>query len=93
MAKKKQPQSGDKTMPSGAPARSSDRKGSRHKPRKMISLLPRHYEALKELARRNQRPIVWEARIAIAKALVEAGLLTQEEADLVQADAGDEGGA
>lgn len=57
------------------------RAGSRHKPRKTISMTPRRYELLKQLAARNKRPINWEARIAIDKALVEAGLLTQEEAD------------
>lgn len=73
-------------MPPGATAEPDARTGSRHKKRKMISLLPRQYDALGVLARRNKRPLVWEARIAINKALVEAGLMTQEEADILEAD-------
>lgn len=69
-------------MPTVAPARA----GSRHKPRKMISLSTRQYEALKEVARRNQRPIVWEARIAINKMLVDAGVMTVEEAAIIDDD-------
>lgn len=76
-------------MPATAtpPQEASDRKsGSRHKPRKMISLSDRTYELLQQLARRNKRPVVWEARIAIHAALVEAGLMTQEEADALGED-------
>lgn len=52
----------------------------------MISLSTRQYEALKEVARRNQRPIVWEARIAINKMLVDAGVMTVEEAAIIDDD-------
>ena len=84
MAKKK-PKAESEQMLTGTDAR----KGSRHKPRKTIALSPRRYELLQELARRNKRPTQWEAWIAIDRALVEAGLLSQEEADAMMSGEAD----
>jgi predicted DNA-binding protein len=41
------------------------RKGSRHKPRRMVSLPPSLYERLAKVAAKSQRPINWEARLGI----------------------------
>lgn len=87
MAKKKPqqtPESAD--MPTVAADTADTRSGSRHKPRKMLSLSPRQYELLTQLARRNRRPVAWEGRIAVNRALVEAGLMTEEEADRMEYD-------
>lgn len=46
----------------------------RHKPRKSVALTPQQYEALGVLARRNARPLLWEARIAIVAHLRANGL-------------------
>lgn len=53
---------------------SKKRVGSRHKPRKPISFAPRLYEQLAKLAERNDRPISWEARAIIQRALEAEGL-------------------
>ncbi len=50
------------------------RQGSRHRPRKMISFRPELYDLLAELAKRNKRPLSWEAEIIVEAALSEAGL-------------------
>lgn len=50
------------------------RKGSRHAPRSMISLPRDLYDQLKKLAGKNGRPINWEARMVIQKALEESSL-------------------
>jgi len=44
----------------------------RHKPRRTLSLPPDLYAQLAELAAENQRPLLWEARIAILKHLERA---------------------
>lgn len=86
----KQPSPGDENVPLAPEQSVEDRKGSRHKPRKMISISPRQYELIKQLARRNKRPLAWEVRIAINAALVQAGLMTQEQADAADASDSDD---
>lgn len=46
----------------------------RHKPRKSVALTPDQYAALGVLAKRNARPLLWEARIAITAHLRANGL-------------------
>jgi len=46
----------------------------RHKPRKSVALTPDQYAALGVLAKRNDRPLLWEARIAIVAHLRSNGL-------------------
>lgn len=87
MAKKKPQQTPENSdMPAVAPNNVDARSGSRHKPRKMLSLSPRQYELLTRLAKQNRRPVAWEGRIAVNRALVEAGLLTEEEAAMMEYD-------
>lgn len=50
------------------------KKSDRHKPRKSIALTPDQYEALRVLAERNARPLLWEARIAVMAHLKANGL-------------------
>ncbi len=73
-------------MPAAGQADPKVRTGSRHKPRRTISFSLGMYDAIKQLARQNRRPVAWEARIAICNALVAADLMTQEEADAIEMD-------
>lgn len=50
------------------------RTGSRHKPRKSISLSPMLYGQLEKLADRYERPIIWQIRIILREALRGEGL-------------------
>lgn len=58
--------------------KSRPRTGDRHKARKTISFSPELVELLQKLADRNQRPVYWEARIAIENHLRAAKLLPDE---------------
>ena len=69
-------------VPPSPTAPVKEQQGSRHKPRKMIALSPKLYDRLKQLARKNGRPLSWEARIALERRLIEAGLMTEEEATI-----------
>jgi hypothetical protein len=46
----------------------------RHKPRKMVGLPPRVYHLLRELARRNKRPLTWEIRRLVEEEAERMGL-------------------
>ncbi len=48
-----------------SPSTSKDRKRDRHKPRKTLSLPHSLYSALEELAKKNHRPVLWEAKLAL----------------------------
>jgi hypothetical protein len=63
------------------PAAKDARKGSRHKPRKMMALPPWLYEALRADARKNQRPAAWHLRHVIIQALLASGTITQADVD------------
>lgn len=90
MAKKKPKQTQGSTDMPAAAAETDRQRGSRHKPRKMVSLSPRLYDLLKQLARRNKRPLVWEARIAICHALLVAKIISEEEAERMTQDEDEE---
>jgi len=50
-------------------ATSKTRSADRHKPRRTLSLPPDLYSKLAALAAQNQRPLLWEARIALLRHL------------------------
>lgn len=77
MARKKKPTEGRTDMPPAAPA--PPRKGSRHKPRKMMPLPPWLYTLLKADARRNSRPATWHLRHIVIRHLLDNGGMTEEQ--------------
>lgn len=64
----------------------AQRKGSRHKDRKMVAISPRTYNLVAALARKNGRPVSWQFRIIIEQALIAEGLLRQEDATYLSPD-------
>lgn len=70
-------------MPSMAPEKEKPRSrkkppkprtADRHKKRRMIGLHPREYDALKVLADRNNRPVLWQLRMILHDGLRAEGL-------------------
>ncbi len=57
-----------------APASEKSRSADRHKPRRTISFKPSIYRKLQELARKNRRPLNWEAEIAALNHLAANGI-------------------
>jgi predicted DNA-binding protein len=88
MARKKPTQPDDASMPPVAPVLPETapptRSGSRHRPRKMVPLPPWLYERLQAAARRHNRPATWELRHIVIEAMIEAGVLTEEEVQQLQ---------
>lgn len=56
------------------PATTDKRSGSRHKDRHTLSIRGEVYRNLATLAKRNNRPLLWEARIALENHLAANGL-------------------
>src|SRR4051812_33595172 len=74
MAKRKQSDQGNEPMPVEAPAPPKEgRSGSRHRPRKMVPLVPWVYRLLQRLAKSNDRPATWELRHLVIQAAIAAG--------------------
>ncbi len=88
MARKRTNKQKQPSMPASAPDR---RKGSRHKPRKMMPLPPWLYAKLKEDARKAHRPATWQLRHIVIEALLESGTLTREELEAHQEEEEDAG--
>ncbi len=61
------------------PATSAPPKGSGRKPVNTIAYSPAMYRQLKKLAERNQRPVLWQARIMMQQALEAEGLWPPED--------------
>jgi hypothetical protein len=59
------------------PPRTADRHLERH----TISLSAAEYEALRELAGRNHRPLLWQLRLILHEALTKEGLWPPPPAD------------
>ena len=75
MAKKRsKPAEGTTISPTTPPAP----KGAGRKPVNTVALPPALYRALKQLADRNQRPVLWQARILLQQALEAEGLWPPE---------------
>lgn len=74
MARRKKQNAAQGTPINAAPEVTDDRTSDRHKPRKMVGLSVTQYEKLRELALRNQRPTLWELRIAIDAHLAKNGV-------------------
>ena len=72
MAKRKKKPEG---QPLPAPALDS-RSRDRHKPgsRRSVALPPQVYRQLQALAEQNNRPLNWELRLIVVRALTEVGL-------------------
>ncbi len=71
MAKKRKPPDEGAAIP---PETVTPRSKDRHKPRKMLAFTTDVYAQLQQLADRNDRPIVREARRIIIEALKREGL-------------------
>ena len=59
--------------------RKDARRGDRHTDRHMVAFRGDVYEAVSELARRENRPVSWQIRQIMIAALREAGLWADEE--------------
>lgn len=68
-------------MPVMAKNSTSKQGKDRHKPRRMLGLRPSVYDALAKLAKRNVRPITWEAERLLLAALEAEGLWPPREDD------------
>lgn len=71
MARRK-PQTPGEVAP--IPAVQRAKPADRHKPRRMVGLTPEEHDLLSHLAEKNQRPLLWELRIALANHFAANGL-------------------
>ncbi len=80
MGKKRKPPEVAPITPAEAPLRSADR----HRDRKMIAVTTELYEQLRKLAKRNRRPVQWEAVMALEEHLRAAKLWPPPSTDADQ---------